>query len=123
MVGSFSHLEESQYSCVPPQWKSIHLVFHISLLEPVKTSTIKNWHQEPPTPIIIEEEEEWEVSHMLNSKLKERKLWYLVEWKGFSKEPERSTWKQAEKLKNCPEPVKDFLCLYPDKPGPNSSRS
>ncbi|MBW0523661.1 hypothetical protein O181_063376 [Austropuccinia psidii MF-1] len=44
---------------LPSQWKSIHLVFHIYLLEPVKTSTISNQHQEPPPPIIIEEEEEW----------------------------------------------------------------
>ncbi|MBW0470459.1 hypothetical protein O181_010174 [Austropuccinia psidii MF-1] len=58
MVGSFSNIEESWYSCLPSQWKSIHPVFHISLLEPVKTSTIPNWHQEPPPPIIIEEEEE-----------------------------------------------------------------
>ncbi|MBW0474414.1 hypothetical protein O181_014129 [Austropuccinia psidii MF-1] len=40
---------------LPSQWKSIHPVFHISLLEPVKTSTIPNRHQEPPPPIIIEE--------------------------------------------------------------------
>ncbi|MBW0575775.1 hypothetical protein O181_115490 [Austropuccinia psidii MF-1] len=40
---------------IPSQWKSIHRVFHISLLEPVKTSTIPNQHQEPPPPIIIEE--------------------------------------------------------------------
>ncbi|MBW0561520.1 hypothetical protein O181_101235 [Austropuccinia psidii MF-1] len=43
---------------LPSQWKSIHPVFHISLLEPVKTSTIPERHQEPPPPIIIEEEEE-----------------------------------------------------------------
>ncbi|MBW0580943.1 hypothetical protein O181_120658, partial [Austropuccinia psidii MF-1] len=43
---------------LPSKWKSIHPVFHISLLEPVKTSAIPNWNQEPPTPIIIEEEEE-----------------------------------------------------------------
>ncbi|MBW0485046.1 hypothetical protein O181_024761 [Austropuccinia psidii MF-1] len=42
---------------LPSQWKSIHPVFHISLLEPSKTSTIPNRHQEPPPPIIIEEEE------------------------------------------------------------------
>ncbi|MBW0544264.1 hypothetical protein O181_083979 [Austropuccinia psidii MF-1] len=40
------------------QWKSIHPVLHISLLKPVKTSTIPNWHQENPPPIIIQEEEE-----------------------------------------------------------------
>ncbi|MBW0495725.1 hypothetical protein O181_035440 [Austropuccinia psidii MF-1] len=107
---------------LPSQWKSIHPVFHISLLEPVKTSTIQNRHQEPP-PIIIEEEEEWEVSQILDSKLKRGKLWYLVEWKGFSQDSERSTWEPTENLKNCPELVKDFHSLYPDKPGPNSSRA
>ncbi|MBW0541712.1 hypothetical protein O181_081427 [Austropuccinia psidii MF-1] len=123
MVGSFSNLEESQYSCLPPQWKSIHPVFHSSLLELVKTSTIPNWHEEPPPQIIIEEEEEWEVSQILDSNLKRRKLWYLVEGKGFSQDPERSTWEPAKSLKNCPEPVKDFHSLYPDKPAPNSSRA
>ncbi|MBW0528988.1 hypothetical protein O181_068703 [Austropuccinia psidii MF-1] len=43
---------------LPTQWKSLHPVFHISLLEPFKTSTIPNKHQEPPPPIIIGEEEE-----------------------------------------------------------------
>ncbi|MBW0572111.1 hypothetical protein O181_111826 [Austropuccinia psidii MF-1] len=64
---------------IPPQWKYIHPVFHISLLEPVKTSTITNRNQEPPPPIIIAEEEQWEVSQILDSKLKRGKLWYLVE--------------------------------------------
>ncbi|MBW0483033.1 hypothetical protein O181_022748 [Austropuccinia psidii MF-1] len=76
---------------LPPPWQPIHSVFHISLLKPVRTSTIPNRHQEPPPPIIIKEEEEWEVSQILDSNLKRRKLWYLVEWKGFSQEPERST--------------------------------
>ncbi|MBW0548872.1 hypothetical protein O181_088587 [Austropuccinia psidii MF-1] len=40
---------------IPSQWKSIHPVFHISLLEPFKTSTIPNRHQMPPTPLIIKE--------------------------------------------------------------------
>ncbi|MBW0580518.1 hypothetical protein O181_120233 [Austropuccinia psidii MF-1] len=76
---------------LPSQWKFIHPVFRISLLEPVKTSTIPNRHKEPPPPIIIEEEEEWEVSQILDSKLKRGKLWYFVEWKGFSQDSERST--------------------------------
>ncbi|MBW0585797.1 hypothetical protein O181_125512 [Austropuccinia psidii MF-1] len=87
---------------LPSQLKAIHPVFHISLLEPVKTSTIPNWHQEPPPPIIIQEEEEWEVSQMMNSKLKRRNSWYLVEWEGFSQYSEKSTWEPAENLNNCP---------------------
>ncbi|MBW0550551.1 hypothetical protein O181_090266 [Austropuccinia psidii MF-1] len=88
---------------LPSQWKSIHPVFHISLFEPVKTSKMLNRHQEPPPPIIIEEEEEWEVSQILDSSLKRGKLWSLVEWKGFSQDPERATWESTENLKNCPE--------------------
>ncbi|MBW0556179.1 hypothetical protein O181_095894 [Austropuccinia psidii MF-1] len=68
------------------QWKSIHPVIHISPLESVKTSTIPNWHQELPPPISIEEEEELEVSQILDSKLKRGKSWYLVEQKGFSQD-------------------------------------
>ncbi|MBW0577888.1 hypothetical protein O181_117603, partial [Austropuccinia psidii MF-1] len=59
---------------LPSQSKSIHPVSHISLLEPVKTSTTPNRHQGPPPTIIIEEEEEWEVSQILDSKLKRGKL-------------------------------------------------
>ncbi|MBW0532973.1 hypothetical protein O181_072688 [Austropuccinia psidii MF-1] len=59
---------------LPSQWKSIHPIFHISLLEPVKTSTIPNRYQESPPPIIIEEEEESEVSQILDSKLKRQTL-------------------------------------------------
>ncbi|MBW0463480.1 hypothetical protein O181_003195 [Austropuccinia psidii MF-1] len=105
----------------PPQWKSSHPVSHISLSEPVKTSTIPNWNQEPPLPISIEEEE-WEFSQILDSKLKRGKLCYLLEWKGFSQDPERSTWEPDKKLKNCAEPVKDFHSFYPCKSGPNSLR-
>ncbi|MBW0517237.1 hypothetical protein O181_056952 [Austropuccinia psidii MF-1] len=105
MFGSFSNLEE---------------IFHISLLEPVKTSTIPKWHQEPPPPIIIEEEEEWEVCQILYSKIKRGNLCYLVEWKGFSHDPERSTWEPTKNLNNFPKRIQDFHSLYPENPGFNS---
>ncbi|MBW0591000.1 hypothetical protein O181_130715 [Austropuccinia psidii MF-1] len=63
---------------LPSQWKSIHPVFHISLLEPVKTSSISNEDQRPPCAIVIEEEEEWEVSQILDSKLTRGKVWHFV---------------------------------------------
>ncbi|MBW0551086.1 hypothetical protein O181_090801 [Austropuccinia psidii MF-1] len=120
MVGSLSNLGESQHSFLPSQWKSIHPVFNISLLEPVKISTIPNWNQWPPPPMTIAEEEEWEVSQILDSKTKRGKLWYSVGWKCFSQDTERSTLETTKSLKNFPESIKDLHSLYPDKPGPNS---
>ncbi|MBW0534819.1 hypothetical protein O181_074534 [Austropuccinia psidii MF-1] len=111
MVGSFSNLEEIQHSCLPSQWKSTHPVFHIPLLEQVNTSTIPNMHQVPHPPIIIEEEGEWEVSQILYSKIKIEKLWYLVEWKCFSQDPERSTWEPTENLNNCLQQIDYFMVL------------
>ncbi|MBW0477046.1 hypothetical protein O181_016761 [Austropuccinia psidii MF-1] len=69
---------------LPQQWKSVHPVFHVSLFKPVKQSAIPNQHQLQPPPVVVEEQEEWEVTQVLDSKLKISKLWYLVEWKGFS---------------------------------------
>ncbi|MBW0545239.1 hypothetical protein O181_084954 [Austropuccinia psidii MF-1] len=108
---------------LPSQWKSIHPVFHIALLEPVNTSTIPNQNQEPPPPINISEEEEWEVSKILESRIKREKLWYLVEWKGFSQETERSSWEPTTNLKKFPELLNHFHSLYPHKQGPNSSKA
>ncbi|MBW0466523.1 hypothetical protein O181_006238 [Austropuccinia psidii MF-1] len=107
---------------LPQQWKSLQPVFHVSLIEPVKQSTIPNCHQLPPPPVLVEEQEEWEVAQILDSKLKRGKLWYLVEWKGFSEDPERTSWEPAFNLTNSPDLVKDFHSLCPGNPGPNTSR-
>ncbi|MBW0505590.1 hypothetical protein O181_045305 [Austropuccinia psidii MF-1] len=107
---------------LPQQWKSVHPVFHVSLLEPVKKSSIPNRNQLLPPPALVEEQEEWEVAQVLDPKLKRGRLWYLVEWEGFSEDPERTTWESASKLTNSTDLVKDFHSLYPDKPVPNNSR-
>ncbi|MBW0489680.1 hypothetical protein O181_029395 [Austropuccinia psidii MF-1] len=86
---------------LPQQWKSVHPVFHVSLLEPVKQSAIPNQHQLPqPPPVLVEEQEEWEVAQVLDSKLKRGKLWYLVGWKGFSEDQERTSWEPDSNLTN-----------------------
>ncbi|MBW0535764.1 hypothetical protein O181_075479 [Austropuccinia psidii MF-1] len=88
------------YLKFPQKWKSVHAVLHVSLLEPVKQSTIPKLHQLSPPPVLVEEQGEWEVAQVLDSKLKRGKLWYLVEWKGFSEDPERTTWEPASNLTN-----------------------
>ncbi|MBW0517772.1 hypothetical protein O181_057487 [Austropuccinia psidii MF-1] len=114
---------DSHHLKLPPQWKSIHPVFHSSLLKPIKTSTIPNWNKTPPPSIIIEEEGEWDFTQILNFKLKRGSLWYLVKWKGFRKEPKRSTWEPAKSINKCPEPFKDFNQFHSENPRPDSLRA
>ncbi|MBW0502636.1 hypothetical protein O181_042351 [Austropuccinia psidii MF-1] len=103
------------------QWRLVHPVFHVPLLEPVKQSSIPNQNQFPQPPILVEEQEEWEVSEILDSKLKRGELWYLVEWKGFTEDPERTTWEPDSSLNSSPDLVKDSHSLHPEKSGPITS--
>ncbi|MBW0523993.1 hypothetical protein O181_063708 [Austropuccinia psidii MF-1] len=58
----------------PLQWKSVHVLFHVQLLEPVKKSSIPNQNKFSPPQVLVEEKEEWEVAQFLDSKLKRGKL-------------------------------------------------
>ncbi|MBW0480705.1 hypothetical protein O181_020420 [Austropuccinia psidii MF-1] len=97
-------------------------IFHVSLFEPVRKSTIPSQHQLPSLPVIVEEKEEWRVAQVLDSKIKRGVLLYLVELKGIRKDPERAAWQTASNLNSSPGLVKNFHPLYPDYPGPNSPR-
>src|SRR5439155_9583246 len=59
-----------------PSSMKIHTVLHVSLLEPYKPSTIPGRTRDPPPPIVINDENEWEVEEILDSKLRYCKLWY-----------------------------------------------
>ncbi|MBW0533211.1 hypothetical protein O181_072926 [Austropuccinia psidii MF-1] len=93
--------------------------YHLKLPQPwnyPKSTSI------PPPPVLVEEQEEWEVAQVLDSSIKRGKLWYLIEWEGFNEDPERTIWEPASNLTNSPDLVKDFHLLYADKPGANASR-
>jgi hypothetical protein len=60
---------------------AVHPVFYVSMLELSTPNSIPNHIQPPPPPVIIDEEPEYEISKILNSKLDKRracKLLYLV---------------------------------------------
>ena len=52
-----------------PETMHIHPVFHVSLLEPYNGQESERPTQEPPRPIEIDGEEEWEVEAILDSRL------------------------------------------------------
>ncbi|MBW0479319.1 hypothetical protein O181_019034 [Austropuccinia psidii MF-1] len=91
MVGFLSNIDESQHLCLPPQ-APISVEIHHPRLPYFTVGTSQDIHNHKS----IEDEEEWEVSQIMESKLKRGKVWYLVKLKGFSQDPERSTWHKAK---------------------------
>ena len=100
-----------------PRTLKLHNVFHVSLLEPYKSSTIRK-HRPPPPPIIIDSFEEYEVEKILDSKRFRKQLKYLIKWEGYP--VSENSWEPAAHLKNAPDLVKEFHRRYPAKPGPHN---
>src|SRR5467141_3576606 len=50
-------------------FRAVHPVFHISMLEPEFPNTILNRIQPPPPPLIIEDQPEFEISEILDTKI------------------------------------------------------
>ena len=63
-----------------------------------------------PQPVVIEEEEEWEVEKIINKRRIWRRNKYLVRWKGCT--AEKDTWESKENLKNASDLVEEFEKEY-----------
>ena len=108
---------------LPEAMRAVHLVFHVSMMEPAASSSIPNRTEEPPPLVEVDGEIEYEIAEILDTKLDRcfrRKLWYLVKWTGYEGTDEETTWISADKLNHAQELVGDFHTKYPDKPGPHS---
>jgi len=92
----------------------VHNVFHITLLTKAPSDTIPNRTPIQPPPITIEGVEELEVEEVINSRLKNRQLQYLVKWKG-TKDMENS-WEPQKNLANAPDSIREFHNKHPDAP-------
>ena len=58
---------------------------------------------------------EYEVVSILDSKIVRGKLYYLVDWLGYS--PSDRTWELVENVAHARPLLEDFPRQYPDKPG------
>jgi len=69
---------------LPTQW-SIHDIFHINLLTPYRETDIHGSNYSRPPPDLIDNEEEYEVEKVLDTRQfgKGRKRQYLIKWKGY----------------------------------------
>ena len=78
----------------------LYPVFHISLLEPYSSTSILDRAVPPPPLIEIVEGPEYEVNAILDSKIMRNKLYYLVDWFGYT--PNDQTWEPAKNVSNAP---------------------
>jgi hypothetical protein len=106
---------------LPDHLRAIHLVFHVSQLEPATPNEIPNRIQPPPPPIEINGDVEYEIAAVLDSKIDNRrrcKLLYFVCWAGYEGTDEENSWLPATELEHVQELLSDFHTRYPSKPGP-----
>jgi hypothetical protein len=92
----------------------IHPVFHASLLEPYHASTILRQIHDPPPPIEVDGEHEYEMKDILDSRKSNRQLQYLVHSHGY--DVNECNWELINNLPNAIKKVHEFHRRYPNKP-------
>jgi len=102
-----------------PATVKIHPVFYVILLEPTGSiEPIPGHYQPPPTPIIIQEQQEWEVEKIMDSRRQRNQIQYQVKWTGFH-DPNRTRY-PAHNFENSSDIILQFHEEYPEKPAPQN---
>jgi hypothetical protein len=108
-----------------PSPMKIHPVFHVSLLDRYIESDIPTRTQPPPPSVLVDNQVEFEVEEVLDSKIMQKRLFYLVKWKGYPVSD--NSWEPASHLSNTRDLVDSFHAKYPNKPlaplPPSSSKN
>ena len=92
----------------------LHPVFNVVKLSPATDDPIPGRRATPPpAPEIVDGEEEWVVEEILDSKMINRKLWYLVKWKGFG--IEHNIWEPWDYV-HAPDLIAEFYRNHPGAP-------
>ena len=109
---------------IPDTWKKagIHPTFNEKLVTPYHAPSFPSQQKPPPPPpAVVNEQEEYEVQKILDSKMRWGKVHYLVKWKGYS--DVHNEWIPAENCDNAKDAVEDFHKKYPRKPKPRIDNS
>jgi hypothetical protein len=97
-----------------PSSLKIHPVFHVSLFKPKNPDRLDMPQPPPPEPITVDDDLEYEVEAILDSKRFRRTVKYLVHWKGYDLHDR--TWEPFSQLTNCPDKISEFHRRNPKKP-------
>ena len=88
---------------LPPSMSQLHPVFHVSLLEPYRGSPSRN---QPPAPIIINDDLEYEVERLLDRRGTGKNRHYLVKWTGYPIWD--TTWEPLDHLNHAKRLISDY---------------
>jgi len=123
-IGRFkilARLGESAYKLDLPPSMRIHNTFHISLLELYRENKFSSQRTQPPPPIIVEGEPEYELEQIIDSRLHYGKLQYRAKWTGYPPEHDKVWYRYAD-FENVGIAKQQFHQKYPRKPSLDQDR-
>ena len=92
---------------LPPHWW-IHPIFHVSSLKRYYGSEKFERVERPPSPVVVDGEEEFEVEAILRHKGAGARRLYQVLWKGYP--ITEASWKPESHLCSAPQILEEYLC-------------
>ncbi len=116
MLDSFINLDliDSSYKLKLSESMRVHDVFHSDLLRSVVDDLLPDQKNELSDSIVINDEDEWEIDDILNSRQYRRRLQYRVKWNDYDND---LNWYNADddKFMNAQKIVDDFHIQYSNK--------
>ncbi|KAJ1579747.1 hypothetical protein NDA12_006262 [Ustilago hordei] len=93
------------YRITLPANLRVHDVFHVSMLEPARTSSLPQRAEQPTIPSLPDEDLDFEVEALIDKRSHNGTMEYKVLWRGYSEEA--ASWEPVENL-NCPDLIQEY---------------
>src|SRR5258707_3697415 len=104
--------------CLSAWEKNIHPIISVSIIHPYIPDEIVECPQPlQPSPIMVNDQEEYEVEEVLDSRFRRGKLWYLVKFIGWSHSDNMGL---PHSEVHAPAVVEEFHLWHPDSPHSSS---